>query len=154
MRHEWLWTGWGKTCIKFLIFNDTATTEIYTLSLHDALPISRLLWSWSRKALNQCLISSSCCAIVGWAKTLNKCMQVSGGVIFRITHNNVMITVTDRRHCSWCIYSWPTASNFKNLFLRIAEGTQFAWFMYLKVHNHNIEDRRWNAAPKKTYLKV
>src|SRR5260221_2430439 len=32
-------------------FNDTATTEIYTLSLHDALPISngRVLWRfWSR----------------------------------------------------------------------------------------------------------
>src|SRR2546427_7797412 len=34
-------------CIQFLpllfffFFNDTATTEIYTLSLHDALPISR-----------------------------------------------------------------------------------------------------------------
>src|SRR2546429_5201573 len=30
-------------CYKFSIFffNDTATTEIYTLSLHDALPISR-----------------------------------------------------------------------------------------------------------------
>src|SRR3712207_9463430 len=27
-------------CIRFF-FNDTATTEIYTLSLHDALPISR-----------------------------------------------------------------------------------------------------------------
>src|SRR6266550_4903940 len=26
-------------------FNDTATTEIYTLSLHDALPI----WSWRRR---------------------------------------------------------------------------------------------------------
>src|SRR3712207_8146439 len=25
----------------FICFNDTATTEIYTLSLHDALPISR-----------------------------------------------------------------------------------------------------------------
>src|SRR2546427_2034958 len=25
-------------------FNDTATTEIYTLSLHDALPISRQVW--------------------------------------------------------------------------------------------------------------
>src|SRR2546429_6122440 len=25
---------------KFIFFNDTATTEIYTLSLHDALPIS------------------------------------------------------------------------------------------------------------------
>src|SRR5947208_8015244 len=27
----------------FFFFNDTATTEIYTLSLHDALPISILL---------------------------------------------------------------------------------------------------------------
>src|SRR3712207_7079717 len=26
-------------CILFFFFNDTATTEIYTLSLHDALPI-------------------------------------------------------------------------------------------------------------------
>src|SRR5256885_3886706 len=32
----------------FFFFNDTATTEIYTLSLHDALPISltAMLW-WS-----------------------------------------------------------------------------------------------------------
>src|SRR3712207_8806347 len=27
-------------CGYFIFFNDTATTEIYTLSLHDALPIS------------------------------------------------------------------------------------------------------------------
>src|SRR3712207_9110707 len=27
--------------VGFFFFNDTATTEIYTLSLHDALPISR-----------------------------------------------------------------------------------------------------------------
>src|SRR5260370_41043212 len=26
-------------CLNFFFFNDTATTEIYTLSLHDALPI-------------------------------------------------------------------------------------------------------------------
>src|SRR2546423_421509 len=26
-------------CFSFFFFNDTATTEIYTLSLHDALPI-------------------------------------------------------------------------------------------------------------------
>src|SRR2546427_2503658 len=44
----------------FFFFNDTATTEIYTLSLHDALPISwergrsrrgrsvRCCFSWSR----------------------------------------------------------------------------------------------------------
>ena len=33
----------------FFFFNDTATTEIYTLSLHDALPISlqvRCIWIW------------------------------------------------------------------------------------------------------------
>ena len=29
--------GWGVGV--FFFFNDTATTEIYTLSLHDALPI-------------------------------------------------------------------------------------------------------------------
>src|SRR5256885_9282658 len=36
----------------FFFFNDTATTEIYTLSLHDALPISSAaLWGW-------CILSS------------------------------------------------------------------------------------------------
>src|SRR3712207_9104146 len=29
----------GQLCYVFFFFNDTATTEIYTLSLHDALPI-------------------------------------------------------------------------------------------------------------------
>src|SRR2546429_9434001 len=29
-------------CLFFFFFNDTATTEIYTLSLHDALPISTI----------------------------------------------------------------------------------------------------------------
>src|SRR5258708_13757711 len=28
-----------RACLFFFFFNDTATTEIYTLSLHDALPI-------------------------------------------------------------------------------------------------------------------
>src|SRR3712207_7291994 len=30
--------------LSFFFFNDTATTEIYTLSLHDALPISAVVW--------------------------------------------------------------------------------------------------------------
>src|SRR5215203_7289107 len=33
-------------CLFFFFFNDTATTEIYTLSLHDALPISSAA-SWT-----------------------------------------------------------------------------------------------------------
>src|SRR2546427_5470042 len=35
----------SSTCFFFFFFNDTATTEIYTLSLHDALPISTILAS-------------------------------------------------------------------------------------------------------------
>jgi len=34
------WSIWGFVVVFFFFFNDTATTEIYTLSLHDALPIS------------------------------------------------------------------------------------------------------------------
>src|SRR5437868_15248755 len=45
----------------FFFFNDTATTEIYTLSLHDALPIS------SRRSAKSCgrrsprAVEPSCC---------------------------------------------------------------------------------------------
>src|SRR3712207_6982816 len=37
-----MYTGetWACVSMMFFFFNDTATTEIYTLSLHDALPIS------------------------------------------------------------------------------------------------------------------
>src|SRR5256885_12018549 len=35
--------SWTKLRALRFFFNDTATTEIYTLSLHDALPISRHL---------------------------------------------------------------------------------------------------------------
>ena len=41
----------------FFFFNDTATTEIYTLSLHDALPISDLLATVGRMALTPDLIN-------------------------------------------------------------------------------------------------
>src|SRR3712207_9469245 len=35
----WTMSCWFITLHFFFFFNDTATTEIYTLSLHDALPI-------------------------------------------------------------------------------------------------------------------
>src|SRR2546422_9679570 len=43
----------GLPCTSFLFFffNDTATTEIYTLSLHDALPISALTSSGMPSAM-------------------------------------------------------------------------------------------------------
>src|SRR2546422_10693429 len=42
--------------VSFFFFNDTATTEIYTLSLHDALPIS---WPSASAARTICRRSKS-----------------------------------------------------------------------------------------------
>src|ERR1041385_6758950 len=49
--------------VGYFIFNDTATTEIYTLSLHDALPISGqgrsvgIAWgSQKGKGVYQCIV--------------------------------------------------------------------------------------------------
>src|SRR3712207_7503931 len=61
----------------FFFFNDTATTEIYTLSLHDALPISRTVVrtvsscsetstrTRTSSTMRACLAISSSCAISG-----------------------------------------------------------------------------------------
>src|SRR2546430_12744177 len=46
--HAWVMRQWRS--LVFLFFNDTATTEIYTLSLHDALPISRSFSAETRPA--------------------------------------------------------------------------------------------------------
>src|SRR2546427_3614657 len=44
----------------FFFFNDTATTEIYTLSLHDALPISSRCWT-----IRRAFWSMRCCTRTG-----------------------------------------------------------------------------------------
>src|SRR2546427_10268017 len=55
------------TFLSFFFFNDTATTEIYTLSLHDALPISLALRSaagWGRA----CRPASTTFLRCGWPR--------------------------------------------------------------------------------------
>src|SRR5436190_9839880 len=52
----------------FFFFNDTATTEIYTLSLHDALPIWSTPHWWPDRTLAQvrvefCVYSNRSCAV-------------------------------------------------------------------------------------------
>ena len=44
------WWGGGGWGVLFFFFNDTATTEIYTLSLHDALPIYSINYGISVKS--------------------------------------------------------------------------------------------------------
>src|SRR2546430_12532635 len=50
------------TAPRFFFFNDTATTEIYTLSLHDALPILPRSCRSSSAILNPSLVSANACS--------------------------------------------------------------------------------------------
>src|SRR3712207_7562028 len=60
--------------VVFFFFNDTATTEIYTLSLHDALPIStRIIFSAERVfATNRLLFLRQC-----------RCRDSAGSIEYR-----------------------------------------------------------------------
>src|SRR3989442_15884801 len=49
----------------FFFFNDTATTEIYTLSLHDALPISRYRACIRSRSSSRLHLADRCCRSCG-----------------------------------------------------------------------------------------
>src|SRR2546429_5894144 len=49
----------------FFFFNDTATTEIYTLSLHDALPICGQLLQRQHDAVEQLLFLAQLLGLLG-----------------------------------------------------------------------------------------
>src|SRR5437868_12533176 len=48
------WRTWPAPSLAFFFFTETATTEIYTLSLHDALPICEQLAFRRRDDPGQC----------------------------------------------------------------------------------------------------
>src|SRR3712207_8969051 len=54
---------YGLVCY-FFFFNDTATTEIYTLSLHDALPIFKIIIRYHLMSIGMAIIKKTrdyCC---------------------------------------------------------------------------------------------
>src|SRR3712207_8025812 len=61
--------------IVFFFFNDTATTEIYTLSLHDALPISAYLSRSSGETVEPAQVW----AANGSNEVLQQVLQAFGG---------------------------------------------------------------------------
>src|SRR6266446_10431354 len=67
---------WGAPCLFVcFFFNDTATTEIYTLSLHDALPItlSELSYSPARHEKQRIagLLGAAGCVMMNWGHDTN-----------------------------------------------------------------------------------
>src|SRR3712207_9351823 len=61
-----------------VFFNDTATTEIYTLSLHDALPISN---TSAAQRISAIFASSLGCAVIGPSLTQRVAPLTSGPAI-------------------------------------------------------------------------
>src|SRR5438034_6481482 len=54
-------------------FNDTATTEIYTLSLHDALPISCRSNNRRSRAAGPWASRGRRCRCAGWSRECDRC---------------------------------------------------------------------------------
>src|SRR2546422_9488389 len=62
--------------LHFFFFNDTATTEIYTLSLHDALPISHRSWLPYPRLPNILIATTAWATSI--ARTQGRCMPIRG----------------------------------------------------------------------------
>src|SRR5256885_3373573 len=67
----------------FFFFNDTATTEIYTLSLHDALPIS---------CLSLLVLDWRVLHVYGFASTAFICLRIRDRKSTRLNSSHLVIS--------------------------------------------------------------
>src|SRR5215213_11830413 len=74
----------------FFFFNDTATTEIYTLSLHDALPIPS---PWT-SCTDDC--PANAFALVDVDPTVGDAIRACREVLFTLATIAVLISLVDR----------------------------------------------------------
>src|SRR6266496_2406427 len=75
----------------FFVFNDRATTEIYTLSLHDALPISKALACSSRtcwRAVSRVCSASALALEIGRSTRLNSSHVETSYAVFCLKKKN------------------------------------------------------------------
>src|SRR6266852_6324669 len=87
----------------FFFFNDTETTEIYTLSLHDALPISRGLLDRKTPLLVSFNVKMGYPGIPFIEKILFPCARKLGGTYLH--------TSADHSHLNLSVRKSETASN-------------------------------------------
>src|SRR3712207_8939441 len=87
-------------------FNDTATTEIYTLSLHDALPILLTLacTAWAVAAATGIGTSSSCAAAKPRSKSLRSRIGVNVGVKSRFTRSEEHTSELQSANISYAVF--------------------------------------------------
>src|SRR2546425_11530171 len=65
----------------FFFFNDTATTEIYTLSLHDALPICVLMTAQLRRIVLSTASAAVLACVIGRTGPAAQAPRPTGGPI-------------------------------------------------------------------------
>src|SRR5258708_29655005 len=84
----------------FFFFNDTATTEIYTLSLHDALPISRntcLPAAAASRVVSRCVPLGVVTGVQDRKSTrLNSSHQIISYAVFCLKKKKQLQQVSDR----------------------------------------------------------
>ena len=78
-------------CCFFFFFNDTATTEIYTLSLHDALPICTGI-----RIRQRCVHIFVCVGCLGWD---GMALTQRDFLVFPVCPTNSHCVVTDDCNC-------------------------------------------------------
>src|SRR2546430_13451129 len=71
----------------FFFFNDTATTEIYTLSLHDALPICSRIRNWQPRPALRTAIWPEC------ASTMPRAMEDRKSTRLNSSHSQISYAV-------------------------------------------------------------
>src|SRR3712207_7165336 len=74
-------------------FNDTATTEIYTLSLHDALPISAASWSGCAAGAPGCRARSCWPATSTWSGRYRRGSSDRKSTRLNSSHANISYAV-------------------------------------------------------------
>src|SRR5689334_23509615 len=93
-------------CIRVFFFNDTATTEIYTLSLHDALPILesavtvKVVALLSRPAVFCAVTSPLCVAALDRSEEHTSELQSQFHLVCRLLlEKKKMCSTSMLRHC-------------------------------------------------------
>src|SRR3712207_7184645 len=77
----------------FFFFNDTATTEIYTLSLHDALPISQHSIPIARGTESKPLTQPQAHAAAGFCSPRRSCSLDRKSTRLNSSHANISYAV-------------------------------------------------------------
>src|SRR5689334_24686698 len=97
--------------IVFFFFNDTATTEIYTLSLHDALPICREEYPSPIPLLRENAVELIVPMSIDWAQDrkstrLNSSHSSISYAVFCLKKKKNSHSESSRRHCNltWSDY--------------------------------------------------